>query len=45
MLIFFLIVGIIGMLFLFIFINVDMNSLRKKADELIAGIKKHYESE
>jgi hypothetical protein len=43
MLIFFLFIGIIGMLFLFVFINMELNSIRKKTDDMIAGLKKHYE--
>jgi hypothetical protein len=38
----FLILGIIATLFLFIFINLELNSLRKKVDTLIVEIKKHY---
>jgi hypothetical protein len=42
MLILFFIIGIIGTLFLFIFINLELNSLRKKTDAVIMEIKKHY---
>jgi len=42
MLVLFFIIGIIGTLFLFIFINLELNALRKKVDNLILEIKKHY---
>lgn len=45
MLVLFFIIGIIGTLFLFIFINLELNALRKKVDNLILEIKKHYEIE
>jgi hypothetical protein len=38
----FFIIGIIGTLFLFIFINLELNSLHKKIDAVIMEIKKHY---
>ena len=40
--IFFIILGIVATLFLFVFINLELNSLRKKVDNLIVEIKKHY---
>jgi hypothetical protein len=42
MLFIFFIIGIIGTLFLFIFINLELNSLHKKIDAVIMEIKKHY---
>jgi hypothetical protein len=38
----FFILGIMGTLFLFIHINLELNSLGKKMDNLIVEIKKHY---
>jgi hypothetical protein len=45
MLLFFFIIAIIGTLFLFVHINLELNSLLKKTDNLIAEIKKHYGTE
>jgi hypothetical protein len=42
MLFIFFIICIIGTLFLFIFINLELNSLHKKIDAVIMEIKKHY---
>jgi hypothetical protein len=42
MLLFLFIIGIIGTIFLFIHINLELNSLHKETDILIAEIKKHY---
>jgi len=39
---FLFIIGIIGTIVLFVHINLELNSLHKKTDALIAGIKKHY---
>ena len=36
------IIGIVGMIFLFVHINLELNSLHKKTDSLIEEIKKHY---
>jgi hypothetical protein len=38
----FFIVGILGTLFLFIHINLELNVLHKKMENLIMEIKKHY---
>jgi hypothetical protein len=38
----FFVLGIMGTLLLFIHINLELNSLGKKMDNLIVEIKKHY---
>ena len=42
MLILFFIIAIIGTIFLFIHLNLELNSLNKKTDTLVSEIKKHY---
>jgi hypothetical protein len=39
---FLFIIGIIGALFLFVHINLELNTLQKTTDNLTAEIKKHY---
>jgi hypothetical protein len=39
---FLFIIGIIGTMFLFVHINLEVNSLEKQTDTLIAELKKHY---
>jgi hypothetical protein len=43
--IFFLILGIIGTIFIFIHVNLELNSINKKTDTLLREIKKHYQFE
>ena len=38
----FFVLGIMGTLLLFIHINLELNSLGKKMDNLVMEIKKHY---
>ena len=40
--VFLLVIAIIGTIFLFIHLNLELNSLNKKTDTLIKEIKKHY---
>jgi hypothetical protein len=37
-----LIIGIVGTIFLFVHVNLELNSLGKKTDSLIQEIKKYY---
>jgi hypothetical protein len=39
---FMIIIGIIGTLFLFVYINIELNSLQKTTETLISEIKNHY---
>ena len=39
---FLLIIGIIGTIFVFVHINLELNALSKNIDSLNAEIKKHY---
>ncbi|MGB7568076.1 MAG: hypothetical protein WBM07_09460 [Chitinivibrionales bacterium] len=38
----FFVLGILGTLLLFIHINLELNSLNRKMDNLVMEVKKHY---